>query len=304
MNLPTRPIRPVPPGLLPALAVLILCYAIPLCRLARLALGSDFYSYILVIPAISVALAWLREPLPPQSLPSPPARGVAAVLLAAGIALAAVAGIAAAAGRGGPPPDLLALAALSFALLFSGLCGWFLGRRTFRSLAFPLAFLALLAPLPLSVSVALEGFLQHSSAAVASLLFDWAGMPVLNRGDLGFQLPGMNLEVAPQCSGLRSTLSLFITSLPAGFLFLRSPWRRAALSLATLPVGIIRNGFRILTIGELCVRVGPRMIDSYIHRSGGWIFFILSLAPLVVLLLLLMRAERAAPPPGAKPATP
>jgi len=219
-----------------------------------------------------------------------------------GVALAAVAGIAAATGRGGPPPDLLAVAALAFGLLFSGLCGWFLGRRTFRSLAFPLAFLVLLAPLPMSVSNALEAFLQHSSAAVASVFFDWAGMPVLNRGDLGFQLPGMNLEVAPQCSGLRSTLSLFITSLPAGFLFLRSPWRRAALSLATLPVGIIRNGFRILTIGELCVRVGPRMIDSYIHREGGWIFFILSLGPLVVLLLLLIRAERAVPVSNAKPA--
>jgi len=51
-----------------------------------------------------------------------------------------------------------------------------------------------------------------------------------------------------------------------------------------IPLGILRNGFRILVIGMLCVFVGPHMIDSPIHHRGGPLFFALSLVPLFILL--------------------
>jgi len=61
-----------------------------------------------------------------------------------------------------------------------------------------------------------------------------------------------------------------------------------------IPLGIVRNAFRILVIGLLCVHVGPHMIDSLIHRRGGPFFFVLSLVPLFLLLWWLRRRERAA----------
>ena len=36
-----------------------------------------------------------------------------------------------------------------------------------------------------------------------------------------------------------------------------------------IPLGILRNGFRIFVIGMLCVHIGPYMINSKIHRQGG-----------------------------------
>ena len=282
-------------GLAPAIGVLLLAFAWPLYRLTRFALGSDLCSYILLVPLIGLGMVWLKRPFPAS--PGTPNRRLAVVLLAAGAVASVASGLAAFSDAGGPPSNSLVLAVLAFCLLFAGLGGWFLGRRTLRAIAFPLGFLIFLVPPPVGLARALETFLQRTSAVVAYAFFDWTDMPVLRRGALGFQLPGMNLEVAPQCSGLHSSLALFIVSLPAGYLFLRSPWRRAALSLATIPLGIVRNGFRIFTIGELCVRIGPQMINSYIHRTGGWIFFLLSLGPLFVLLLLLMYAERPAAPP-------
>jgi exosortase/archaeosortase family protein len=53
----------------------------------------------------------------------------------------------------------------------------------------------------------------------------------------------------------------------------------------------LRNGFRILVIGLLCVNVGPQMIHSVIHRRGGPVFFVLSLIPLLLLLWWLRRGE-------------
>ena len=79
---------------------------------------------------------------------------------------------------------------------------------------------------------------------------------------------------------------LFITSLLASHLFLESPWRRIVLVAFVIPLGIVRNGFRILVIGLLCVHVGPQMIDSVIHRRGGPLFFVLSLVPLFLLVVV------------------
>jgi exosortase/archaeosortase family protein len=74
-------------------------------------------------------------------------------------------------------------------------------------------------------------------------------------------------------------------------MFLKGFWRRALLVAFVLPLGIIRNGFRILTLGMLCVHIGPQMIDTPIHHYGGPLFFALSLVPLFVLIRWLSRQE-------------
>jgi exosortase C (VPDSG-CTERM-specific) len=137
----------------------------------------------------------------------------------------------------------------------------------------------------------LESFLQHGSADVAYAMLNLSGLPVLRQG-LEFHLPGIALEVAPQCSGIHSTLVLFITSILAAQMFLRRPWVKTVLVLAVVPLALVRNGFRIFTIAQLCVRIGPQMIDSEIHHRGGPIFFLLSLVPFFALLVVLMKSEK------------
>ena len=66
------------------------------------------------------------------------------------------------------------------------------------------------------------------------------------------------------------------------------------LALAVIPLGIVRNGFRIYTIAMLCVHIDPEMINSPLHRRGGPVFFALSLLPFFALLFLLQKSEKAA----------
>src|SRR5262249_18557869 len=124
-------------------------------------------------------------------------------------------------------------------------------------------------------------------------MFSLSGMSFLRNG-LDFQLPTIHLEVAPECSGIHSTLVLFISSLVAGQLFLRSALDRTLLALAVIPLGILRNALRIWTIGGLWVNISRVMIDSPIHRRGGPLFFALSLIPFVLLLLWLRRRSQRA----------
>jgi len=279
-------------------AGLVVCFASNMLQLLTFSLKSDLYSYIVIVPVISLGLVWLnRNSLPPPSVPN---RLLAKCLFGAGLIAVASRWLPSLWGQGWSGFDELVLASLAFVLLLAGLCSWFLGRRTVAALAFPLGILVLMVPFPVWLSNLAESFLQHASAMVAYQFFQFCGTPVYQLGTVAFQLPGITLNVAPQCSGLHSSVALFVTSLPAGFLFLRSPWKRAAFSLVAIPLGILRNGFRIFTIGELCVHIGPQMIDSYIHHTGGWIFFLLSLVPFFLILLLLAKLEQWFAVGGAK----
>jgi len=275
-----------------ATAILVFCFGKPLFDLLRLAAKDDLYSYIPLIPLISVYLVWLQK----KKLPSfpEPTRKLAMPFLTGGLVAIAVYWFAV---RSASPAneDYLALTIFAFLLFFTGACCLFMGKEMLRAITFPIVLLVFMIPFPEFMRHGIETFLQHGSAAVADGLFKLSGMPVYQDG-LMFRLPGFNLEVAPECSGIHSSLMLFILSLLAGYLFLRKPWDRTMLTLAVIPLALLRNGFRIFVIGQLCVRIGPEMINSYIHRHGGPLFFILALLPLFLLLIFLRKSERMKSP--------
>lgn len=275
--------------------LLLLCFSVPLYQLVRFALHSELYSFILLIPFVSAYFVWLqRDELKPAGGAAQP--GWALILLTAGGGLLIVYGLSLPSSANVYPQNQLALAMYAFVLLLAGCACLWLDRGILRILAFPLGFLVFLAPFPVAVELALETFLQHGSAVVSQGLFELIGTSVF-RDQTFFRLPGFSMQVAPECSGIRSTVALFITSLAAGQLLLRSPGKRAILALVVVPIALVRNAARIVTIGELCIRVGPHMIDSYIHRQGGPIFFALSLVPFSLILLYLLKLDRRSPAP-------
>ena len=273
--------------------VLVLVFSLPLYSLVRFALQSTLYSHIVLIPFISLYLA--RQSHSSQPDQSCPNRPLAVAFFAAGLAFLAGWGLSVLSGVTFAQDDSLTLTTLSFISCFVGLCAWLLGRQTLRTLLFPLAFLLFMVPMPVFFVTWIETLLQHGSAAVAHALFALAGTTVFVDG-LIFQLSTITIQVAPECSGIPSSLALLMTSIVAGYLFLRSPTRRLILALAVIPLALLRNGLRVFVIGELCVRIGPEMINSYIHRNGGPVFFVLSLIPFFLLLLLLVKYGRKACP--------
>jgi exosortase C (VPDSG-CTERM-specific) len=273
-----------------ATIILALAFGRSLFDLARLAANDGLFSYIPLIPLISLYLVWSQKKnLPPVSKP---ARKLAAFFFAGG--LAAIIGCWLAVRFTSKPAleDYLAFNICAFLLIFIGLCAWLLGKEILRTIAFPVSLLVFMIPLPVVFRNSIETFLQYGSAAVANGLFTLSGMPFLQDG-LNFQLSTITLQVAPECSGIHSSLVLFITSLLAGHLFLRSPWKRTVLALVVIPLALLRNGFRVFVLGQLCVHIDPEMIDSPIHHHGGPLFFALSLIPFFLLLIYLKKTERA-----------
>ena len=184
--------------------------------------------------------------------------------------------------------DKLPLIIFGLYTLFVGGVFLLVNQVCLRQLIFPLAFLILAVPIPSVFVTFFENALQHGSAEMAYFLFQICGMSVFREGTF-FKLPGFSMEVGPQCSGIRSSMVLFISSLVAAHWFLNSTRHKVIIAIFAIPLGIFRNGLRIWVIGMLCVRIGPHMIDSPIHHKGGPLFFIISLIPLFALLVWLRK---------------
>jgi exosortase C (VPDSG-CTERM-specific) len=260
----------------------------PLAELAVHAAHSDVHSHILLVPLISAYLVYLRREILPQQFGSAPGWGFIFLLLGTAAAMAALP--VSDLGRGLSHNDYLSFMALSFVCLLVAGGFFLLGRRWMAALAFPFFFLIFMIPLPDRAVDFLETASKLGSTEAADFFFNITGTPVLRDGTV-FQLPGITIQVAKECSGIRSSWILIVTSLLAANLFLNSPWRRAVLVLFTIPLGIVRNGFRVWTIATLCIHYGPNMIHSIVHRRGGPFFFTLALGPLFILLWWLRRGD-------------
>lgn len=168
------------------------------------------------------------------------------------------------------------------------------GRQAFTVARFSLLFLLFAVPIPLRLLEALIHVLQVGSTEVVQWLFDITGTVYFREGFV-YQLPGINIEVAKECSGIRSTLALIISCVLAGHLFLASTRRQLVLLVAVLPITVFKNAIRIITLSLLSIHVDPRFItDGWLHHSGGIVFYIPALGLLGLVLVWLRRGERRA----------
>jgi len=187
--------------------------------------------------------------------------------------------------------DMLAGYALALVLLWISGFVLFFGRGALRNGRFPLLFLFLTIPFPGTLLNHSIYFLQKGSADVAEMIFDLVGVPALREGFV-FHLAHFNIEVARECSGIRSSLALLILALVAGHLFLRTLWKQVVFVIAGLLIMVVKNGVRIATLTILAEYVDPGFLYGRLHHGGGVVFFLLGLLLLLPILWLLQRGEK------------
>lgn len=270
-----------------------LLFAPVLTELYRYSLGNDFCSYILLIPFISAFLLWLRKD-EVFAAPDNDWRGGFSLL---NIALI-LAGAAQLQSRWLGAADYLSWMTLALVIVWlAGFLG-FWGRRAFQAGLFPLMFLFLTIPFPVYPLERCIFYLQAGSTAIAYALFSLFAVPVFRHQFLLY-LPGLTIHVARECSSIRSSQALVITALLAGYYFLRSPWRRGLLVALALPLSILKNGIRIVTLGMLALRVNRAFMYGRLHHEGGILFFLLALLLIFPILFWLRKTEPAFLPPAS-----
>ena len=187
--------------------------------------------------------------------------------------------------------DMLAGYALALVLLWISGFVLFFGRGSLKNGCFPLLFLFLTIPFPGTLLNHSIYFLQKGSADIAEMIFDLARVPALREGFV-FHLAHFNIEVARECSGIRSSLALLILALVVGHLLLRTLWKQVVLVIAGLLIMVVKNGVRIATLTILAEYVDPGFLYGRLHHGGGVVFFLLGLLLLLPILWLLQRGEK------------
>ena len=253
-------------------------------------------SQIVLIPFISAALIYINRKNIFRDVRYSAALGGLVLILGAGLLLAGNT-----VGAGLEEGDRLALTTSSAVVLWLGAFLFFYGTTAFKTAIFPLLFMGFFIPIP---SVILNGVitvLQRGSAEMSFVILKLSGTPVLRESTYLFRLPDLVIEVAPECSGIRSGISMLISGLLAGHLFLRSTWRRGVLVAVAVPVLILKNALRIGTLAYLAVHVDQRILTSQLHREGGIPFFVLGLLLLYPVLAALIKSENKKTGAEARP---
>ena len=162
------------------------------------------------------------------------------------------------------------------------------GPPVIRALAFPLALLPFMIPLPAIVYNRITFPLQLFASQVAEIILGAVGIPVLRDGNV-LELASQKLSVVEACSGIRSLMSLTFLSLVYAYFFDRKVWMRGALFMGTIPIAILANAGRVAITGILSETVSPDLAHGFFHSLEGWIIFLIAFAMLLALHFVINR---------------
>jgi exosortase len=266
------------------LSVCAALFTLPLAQLVQFAIRNDDASHILLVPLIAAWLLFLDRG---DLVGTNPLDFRSAAWFGAMAAIAFAVGTTSWFSRAN-----LGLTAyiISFLLLLvSGFVAIF-GSGGAERASFALGFLLFAVPLPHVVLNHVILSLQTGSAAVAGMIFDLSGVPALREGFV-FRMPRISIEVAAECSGIRSSMALLILAVLIAHFSFRSFWKKALFVTVGLLMMILKNGVRIATLTILANYVNPDFLFGRFHKQGGVVFFLLGCALLWPVYLILRRNE-------------
>jgi exosortase len=262
-----------------------------------LALNREEYTQILLVLPIVAALIFLDR----QVFKSRAASGLlwGSIICAVSGTLAALAKLV----PGFQSDSRLALSMLALVSWWAGALVLCFGTRVGRALLFPLGSLLWMVPIPEFAQAHIIMFLQQWSAFAAQVLFSAVGVPVSQDGFF-LTIPGLTLEVAKECSSIRSSLMLVLTTMVLAQLELRSFWRKLFVVAVAVPLSVAKNGLRIFTIAMLGTKVDPGFLTGRLHHHGGVVFLLIALLVIFLLLWILRKGEQRSAGSGINPRAP
>ena len=244
------------------------------------------YSHGYLIPPIAGYLVWQRRHRF-STLPLHP-NGIGLVIIAGSVILM----------LGMGAESFLARVSLIGAL--AGMVLFCFGWSPLRLIVFPLAVLLLMIPVPATILNQIEFPLQIGASQFAETVIRAVHIPVVREGNV-LVLSNISLEVAEECSGIRSLISLLTLGIVFGYGHDSRWWTRLLVATLAIPVVVLTNGTRVAVTGVAAHYYGSAAVRGFFHDLCGWLAFAAAFAMMVLLHRLLLSV---APDGTAAPTTP
>jgi exosortase len=250
------------------LAALAWLFSDVLSSLVRQWASDDNYSHGFFIIPLAVYCGWERREALQRAEPRPHWAGIPLILFS--LLLFAAGTLAAE----------LFLTRISLVGIVAGTILFVWGPTHVRHLAFPLALLPLMVPLPALIFNQIAFPLQLVASRLGEVTMSAAGIPVLREGNV-LELPNITLNVAEACSGIRSLISLITLGIVLAYFTERRPVARVVIVLSSIPLAILANACRVAGTGFASHWFGPRTAEGFFHGFSGWLVFAVAFAGLV-----------------------
>lgn len=147
------------------------------------------------------------------------------------------------------------------------------GKGTAKAVAFPALFLLFCIPLATFLDV-VTVHLRILASSTAFAVLKGFGADVVRQGTMVAATDGsFAIDIADPCSGLRSLFALM--ALTAGYAYFNQPtwFRRGLLFAASVPLAILGNVMRILTITLVANFASPDFALGFYHDYSGFVVF-------------------------------
>ena len=171
------------------------------------------------------------------------------------------------------------LAALGLVISLPGYCLLLLGARRTRKLVLPLCLSLFMIPIPFDFSsqILMRNLTTDGTAWVLELV----GIPVY-RDFTVLALPRFSVDVTRACSGFAT---LYAGSFAAVVLaaFAQPFWRKVFLIAAILPVALLANVVRVLSLIVMIRLSGLGVLDTDLHPGSGAVVFVLVVGAVALL---------------------
>jgi exosortase len=226
------------------------------------------YSHGFLVVPFAAFVAWTRREALRRAAPSPALGGLALLVISL---------LMFTAGKLGAE---LFLTRLSLIGVLAGSIAFVWGYAHMRILAFPVACLLFMIPLPAIMFNQLTFPLQLVASTIGEGVIRGVGIPVLREGNV-LQLPNRTLEVAEACSGIRSLTSLLMFAVVLGHFSEQRPTARILIAFAAVPLAIVANALRVAGTGISSEWISPAAAEGFLHTFSGMVMFVIALLGLV-----------------------
>ncbi|MBP9853831.1 MAG: exosortase/archaeosortase family protein [Candidatus Omnitrophica bacterium] len=163
----------------------------------------------------------------------------------------------------------------SIMLVIPGLILYLYGAEMLKKVAFPIAFLVFMIPLPLVVINKLSLQLKLFAAELATQLLNSIRIQAVREGSI-IHMRHAEVIVDDVCSGLRSLISLTALGAIFAFWLKDAMWKKLVLFFSTIPIAIITNMCRVVILSAISEIWGSQYAVGWVHDTAGFMVFALA----------------------------
>ncbi len=225
----------------------------------------SYFGHGVLIPFVSVYWIWKKRTQLEQTEKRSEPLGLIALLFACGLQIFS------------SVFRIYFVSAFAFVFILLSAVYFLYGRKVFKEIWFPIAFLFLMIPLPLlfisDVTLKLKFFVSQ----IATSLVNALGIKAVRQGSY-IVTPHAICLVGDPCSGLRSFLAFLCLGLVFAYSDRLTPVKKAVLIASGLPLAIVSNVIRVFVMTMIGEIYGMEWAENkVIHDGMGILVFVIAL---------------------------